>query len=382
MIDRRQLMRGAAALAAGSLAKPSRANVETGVTDSVIRVGQSAVLSGKSSGLGLEMQQGIQAYFKTVNRSGGVFDRTFELVSLDDGYEPRQAVENTKKLIGEARVFALLGYTGTPTSKAALPVFTDARVPFFGAFTGADVLRTPFNRLVFNCRASYVDEGPPIIKQLTTYSEDPKVALFVQNDAYGDAVQASIERALHARGLAPVVVAKVQRNSENVSDAVEAISKSGATAVAMGSVYGACAALMRGLRGRGVYPVYASVSFVGTSSLLANVGDDAKGIGISQVMPYPLSGTIPLTREYGQAMAAEGYPLSYGSIEGFVAAKMFVAGVRHAGATLTRERFITALESMGNHDLGGFNIEFTPTNHNGSRFTEMTVVGDNRRLLR
>ena len=152
-----------------------------------ILIGQSAALSGPAEQLGKEMKAGAEAYFDVVNKSGGINGRKIKLISVDDGYEPEKAAANTKKLIEEEKVLALFGYVGTPTSNAALPIFTAAKVPFVGAFTGAQSLREPFNRYIFNVRASYFDETEQIVAHLVQQGVT-KIAVFYQNDAYGKAV--------------------------------------------------------------------------------------------------------------------------------------------------------------------------------------------------
>ena len=229
-MKRRQFIQQAtAAFGASALGVTRAATVLTGspgVTDNEIRIGQSAVLSGPSANLGLEMKAGVEACFKAVNDRGGIGGRMLRLLTLDDGYEPERCAANTAKLITGERAFALLGYVGTPTCNAALPVFTASKVPFIGAFTGASSLRTPFNPNIFNVRAGYLDEGAPIVKQLTTFAT--KVAIFHQNDAYGNAVRESIERALKAQGLEPVAIATVERNSLDVRQATDVLARSGA----------------------------------------------------------------------------------------------------------------------------------------------------------
>ncbi|MBS1137611.1 MAG: transporter permease [Proteobacteria bacterium] len=159
---------------------------EVGVSDNRILLGQSAALSGPAQELGIEMRLGAQLYFEHVNRQGGIFGRSIELRSYDDGYEPDRTAPNTTRLIREDGVFALFGYVGTPTSNAAIPIFSEAKVPFIGAFTGADSLRHPFNRLIFNIRASYFEETERIVDEHASLGVQ-SVAVFYQNDAYGKA---------------------------------------------------------------------------------------------------------------------------------------------------------------------------------------------------
>ena len=195
-----------------------------GVTDTQIVLGQSVALSGPNQELGKDMQLGASLYFNQVNARGGVNGRKIVLKTLDDGYESARAAENTRKLINEERVFALFGYVGTPTSQASLPIFTEAKVPFVGPFTGAELLRNPHNRYIFNVRASYYDETEAIVQHLTAMSIN-KIAVFYQNDSYGQAGLAGVERALKKRNLEVVAKGTVERNTVEVTKAVDAMVK-------------------------------------------------------------------------------------------------------------------------------------------------------------
>ncbi|HEY7238342.1 MAG TPA: ABC transporter substrate-binding protein, partial [Burkholderiales bacterium] len=146
----------------------SQSALSQGVSADRIVLGQSVALTGPAAELGIQMRNGAKTYFDHVNALGGVHGRKIELITLDDGYEPSRTAPNTKKLIEENKVFALFGYVGTPTSSAAMPIFTEAKVPFFGAFTGAEVFRQPFNRYIFNVRASYYDETDKIVEQVVS----------------------------------------------------------------------------------------------------------------------------------------------------------------------------------------------------------------------
>src|SRR5574343_187931 len=209
---------------------------ETGVSDSAILVGQSAPLSGPSQELGNEMKLGIQLYFDLVNSQGGVNGRKLELKTLDDGYEPERTAANTKQLIGKDGVFSLIGYVGTATSLSALQVSTPAKVPFVGAFSGADALRAPFNRYVFNVRASYAEECDRIVEQFTSLNVK-RIAVVYQNDAFGKSVQAGIEKAVSKRCGQLVGSAPVERNSVSVVPAAKSLAASQPDMVIMTLTY-------------------------------------------------------------------------------------------------------------------------------------------------
>jgi len=355
---------------------------ENGVYPDTIVIGQSAALTGAASGLGTGMREGALAYFDEVNRNGGVHGRKIELKSLDDGYEPDRAAANTRKLVEDERVFALFGYVGTPTSQASIPVFTQAKVPFFGAFTGAELLRDPFNKYVFNVRASYYDETEKIVQHLTTASLN-KIAVMYQNDSYGKAGLAGVERAMAKRNMKIAATGTVERNTTEVAAAVKTISAAEPDAVIMVSAYRSCAEFIRQAKKAGMKSQFFNVSFVGTKSLADDLGADGIGVAISQVMPFPW-GAESVVRDYQKAMARVNpqSALGYTSIEGYVAAKVFVEGLRRAGKDLTREKLIAEFEKMTQLDVGGFIVSFAPTNHSGSKYVDLTIIGRGNKLIR
>ena len=355
---------------------------ETGVDANFVTIGQSAALSGPAQELGNEMRLGAQTYFNLVNQAGGVFGRQIKLVSLDDGYEPDRAVANTKKLISEDKVFALFGYVGTPTSNAALPIFTEAKVPFFGAFTGAESLRNPLNRYIFNIRASYFDETEKIIEQVTSVG-GKNIAVFYQDDAYGKAGLAGVERALAKRSLKITSTGTIERNTVKVEAAVASLVPKQPDAIVMISAYKSIAAFVKAAKKAGYTGQFHNVSFVGSRALADELAAQGHGVVISQVVPFPFTPSLPIVAEYQNALKASGSSQpSFTSLEGFIAARVFVEGLKRAGKDLTREKLITALESMNNADIGGFNINFSPKSHNGSSFVELTMIGRNKTFVK
>lgn len=343
-----------------------------GVTSNSILIGQSAALSGAAEALGKEMKAGADAYFDAVNKSGGINGRKIKLISLDDGYEPDRAAANTKKLITENEVLALFGYVGTPTSNAALPIFTEAKVPFIGAFTGAQSLREPFNRYIFNVRASYFDETEQIVAHLVQQGIT-KIAVFYQNDAYGKAGLAGVERAMKARNLEIALTATVERNTTDVAAAVAKIAKSQTGAVIMISAYKSCGAFIKAMKLAGGLQQFWNVSFVGSKALSNELGEEGRGVQISQVTPFPWSNVIPIVRDYQKRIGGED-KYSFTSLEGYLAAKVLVEGLKRAGKNPTRESLVDGLASMGKVDLGGFTVNYTPTNHNGSSYVDLTII--------
>jgi len=360
----------------------SGASADPGVTPTSILIGQSAAFSGPASELGTEMRAGALAYFQAVNAAGGVNGRKIELRSLDDGYEADRAAANTKTLI-DGGVFLLFGYVGTPTSNASKPIFTAARVPFVGPFTGAESLRNPLNRYIFNIRASYYDETDKLVGQLVGQTLD-RIAVFYQNDDYGKAGLAGVERAMQKRNIKIIATGTVERNTVNVAAAVSSICKVDPQGVVMISAYKSCAAFIKEMRAAGCNPQFMNVSFVGSKALAHETGPAGRGVGVSQVVPFPWNLSARVVKEYQQLLEASTGKQNYSftSLEGFIAAKVLVEGLRRTGSDLTRERFIAAMEQMRDYDVGGYTVSFSPSDHSGSKFVELTVIGKDENFLR
>jgi branched-chain amino acid transport system substrate-binding protein len=347
-----------------------------------IVLGQSAAFTGAAAQLGLQMNAGMKLYFDTLNAAGGVNGQKIELKTADDGYEPERCKANTQQFIKDG-VNALIGYVGTPTCMAALPLINDAKMPFFGPFTGAESLRQPFSKSVFHLRASYYDETEAIVKHLTDLGLT-KIAVFYQDDAYGKAGLEGMTRALKSRNLAPVALGTVQRNTVDVAKAVQAIVPAQPNAIVKISAYKSCAAFIRAARKAGFGGVFYNVSFVGTQALADELGKEGAGVVISQVMPYPYTQSVPITREYLAAVAKAGgdFKANYSSLEGYLAAKVFADGLKRAGRSPNADAIVNGLESIRNADFGGFAVSFGPNDHVASKYVDISVINRDGQVRR
>ena len=365
---------------AGILA--AAAHAENGVTHNSILLGQSVALTGPAAELGIQMRNGVKAYLDFVNEKGGVHGRRVELITLDDGYEASRSPVTTKRLIEEHKVFALIGYVGTPTMASAMPVFTQAKVPLVGPFTGAEILRAPFNRYIFHVRASYYDETEKIVEQIVS-TGGRNIAVFYQNDSYGLAGLAGTEIAMKKRNMKISATGTVERNTTDVAAAVKAINAAQPDAVVMISAYTSCAAFIREMKKAGSATTFYNVSFVGSKALADALGNEGSGVAISQVVPFPWGAAVPVVKEYQRLSKKAGNTdYNFSAMEGFLVAKVFVEGLRRTGKDLTRERFMSAMEGIQEVDLGGFFVGYSPKNHAGSKFVDLTIIGRQGKFLR
>jgi ABC-type branched-subunit amino acid transport system substrate-binding protein len=352
-----------------------------------LKVGMSGALTGPAAALGLGMKSGIEAYFAQVNAAGGVHGHTLRLIALDDGYEPSRAGSNMHKLIEDDKVFAVLGNPGTPTAAVSVPIANAKHIPFFGAFTGAGLLRkNPPDRYVINFRASYAQETAEMVRGITELGIRPEeIAFFTQNDAYGDAGYSGGMAALKKLGYGDaerLPHARYPRNTVDVEGAVARLLDPTLRprAIIMIGAYKPCAKFIRLARRHGLRALFINVSFVIGDALLRELAGDAEGVVVTQVVP-PIDSDVAAVREYRDAVPAG--ERGFVSLEGFLAARAFVEGLRRAGPGPTPDRFIDALEAAGPMDLGlGEPLEVSKTRHQLSNHVwPMIVEGGKFRLL-
>jgi ABC-type branched-subunit amino acid transport system substrate-binding protein len=355
-----------------------------GVTETEIRFGISAPFSGSAKELGQNMKLGIEAAFNAANANGGVHGRQLRLIAADDGYEPARTAATMKQLYETNQVFGLIGNVGTPTAVVSLPYALDRKMLFFGAFTGAGLLRSdPPDRYVFNYRASYAEETAAVVNYLVKMKRlaPEQIAVFAQQDAYGDAGYGGVEKAIRSlRGASdtPIVRLGYQRNTVEVDDAVAQLqqiqqqkNRLPIKAVIMVPTYRAAAKFIE--KTRDLYPdmIYTSVSFVGSTALaneLMLLGKKyATGVIVTQVVPA-LEGHSSLVLDYKSVLAKyfPGEAPDYVSLEGYVDATVLIAALRQNGPQVDTEKLVTALENVHDLDIGlGTPVAFSRSEHQG-----------------
>ncbi|MDZ7919488.1 ABC transporter substrate-binding protein [Rhodoferax sp.] len=276
--------------------------------------GQSTSLSGAAAQQGVDFNFGVNLHFYEVNRSRGIHGRKLELKILDDRYEPERTTANSQRLINDEKVFGLVGYVGSAATQATLPMITQSSIPFIGAFSGAEDLRSPFNPNVFNIRASYMDEAEAIVRHLNTLGFK-RIAVFHENDANGRLALQGVERALKARGLTLVGNGSVERNGIDVAQAVKDITATQPQAVVMIAAYGGTVAFIREMQKLPSPPWLWNLSFVGSQVLARELEERGRGIQVSQVVPFPWSPNSTVMRAYSKVLAEVKAEPGFGSLE-------------------------------------------------------------------
>ena len=352
----------------------------SGVTEDSVLFGQSAAFSGPAQALGINMRLGIEAAFAEINRNGGVHGRHLQLTSLDDTYEPEAAATNTRSLIRDSGVFALIGEVGTPTSRSATPVAADDGVPFIAPFTGAAFLRdtAQFNNII-NLRASYNDETEAMVERFTTDLGLERIAVLYQDDSFGRAGYNGTLAALRKRDMELVAEGLYPRNTTAVKTALLDLGNARPDGIIMVGAYEPIGTFIQWSRLTNLVEAeFIVISFVGSNALARMLGPEGKGVFVTQVVPFPTDDTLPIAASYLQALEDfdPGADPGFVSFEGYLAGRLAILGLERCGRDVSRECFVDNLLNTGEIDLDGYRLNYTGTSDNqGSDTVFLTVIG-------
>ncbi|MDP9913380.1 ABC-type branched-subunit amino acid transport system substrate-binding protein [Variovorax boronicumulans] len=382
-ISRRTLVAGGAALALGpGLLRPARA--DNGVTDSTIRIGQSAVFSGPAKDFGVDYRAGIQLYFDRVNKSGGIHGRKIELVTYDDAYEPAKTAVNTAKLIDEDKVFALTGYVATGNLAAAMPLAEKAGVPMFAPLVGTTSFRTKTNRYLFHVRAGYDLELRKIISHLSTLGIQ-SIAVVYQDSAFGKSNLATCEQLAAEYKVKVVQTLPMAIAAEDAKQVIGGLAEGRPGAVVMIMAGRMTEVFIRDYRASGAAaPLYTlSVGITDAAGSAKRLDGKLAGLVTASIVPPPGAQRVPIVADYQRDRAEFGQKIdSYTALEGYIVARVMTEGLRRAGKALTRDSFIAGLESIGSTRFGDFPVDYSAKNHNGSTFVDLEMYTRDGQLRR
>lgn len=327
-----------------------------------IKLGMSAPFNGPAAQLGLQFRDGANLVFNRLNAQGGIDGNPVQLITADDGYEPLRTVENTRKFLLEQQVFALFGYIGTPTSSAILPLLRKHQRPYLAAFTGADILRQPDDKFIFNFRASYREEAATQVRYLIDQRQLRRVALLIQADEFGASVERWFLAELAQRQLQPVTVVRFQRNTTDMQNAVSQLKEATPDVVlTVGTYQPLVKAIQLGQQTQ-FNPMYSVVSFTGIQQLQQQLKAPYQVIA-SMVVPDPQDATSEFVRAYRHALKAENKQASDVGLEGFAAASILVSALKSCSGNLTQT---CVMQQLPQQHLYDFSLNYQPDTHQAS----------------
>ena len=348
---------------------------EDGVTDKEILFGQTAALTGTTANLGLGMQNGIMAAFHSANAQGGVTGKQLTLVTFDDQYEPTSAIANTKRLLEENKVFALIGSVGTPIANALLPLVNMQHILFLGPYSGADFLRTPGMNHIINIRASYNQEAESCVAYMVQALQKKRIAVLYQDDTFGRSGLKGVEDALAKRKMQYVGTASYPRNTTAVKTAALKLQATNPDAIIIIGVAQPAAEFIKVAKTLQLNCSFAALSTVGMD-LVNDLGADGEGVIISQVMPSPFNNTIPIIAEYQTALKAYNSSLEYDyiSLEGYIVAKLNIMVLKNILGEISRDNYIRTMMEMKDFDLRGIKLHFDANSNQGMSNVFLTMI--------
>ncbi|MEP0430775.1 ABC transporter substrate-binding protein [Rhodopirellula bahusiensis] len=356
-----------------------------------LKFGMSTALSGPAAELGINMRHGILVAFDEADKKNKLPNKRLELVSLDDGYEPARTAPNMHRLMAQHRVLSVIGNVGTPTAITAIPIARKANTPFFGAFTGANILRSrDSSDIVINYRASYAEETAAMVDALVAKGIRPEeIGFFTQNDSYGDdgffGGLAAIRRHKAVK-VSDVPHGRYRRNTSQIEDGLADLlmQQPLPKAVIMVGTYEPCSKLVRLARMNDFNPQFLAVSFVGTDALQRSLGEIANGIVATQVVPH-FDSDLPLVLEYREAMRAYDpeVPQSFVSLEGYIVGRILIKAVASIRGEVSRTAIAKSLEQLGQFDIGlDSPLTLGPDDHQASsRVWPVLIETDGTRSL-
>ena len=343
-------------------------------------IGQSAPTSGVMAASMQGALEGQQMAFDEVNKKGGINGRTLKLVILDDGFDPNRTLENARTLVEQQGAIALFGLVGTAQTAIVLPYLVEKKVPLISAYTGSPALRIKPNRYFFTTQASYIDELVKMTRNLVA-TQNTRIAVVYQDNEFGKLLQPLAEKIITAEGgiaIGSRPLAVTGADALAVAQSLSSLQPQGVIMLVAGP---AVVAYVRANRAALGVPIYA-LSLSLNSALLNALGEDARGLAISRATPYPWNGITPLPKAFAQQMQRIGKPIDYDHYLGYINGRVLIEGLRKAGNNLTPEGLTQGMEKLSQLDLGGFRLNYSPQNHHGSNFVEITIVGPGGKFIR
>ena len=347
-----------------------------------ILIGQTAGFSGQVAAGVKETSDGAKLYIDSINAKGGVNGQKIEVTSLDDGFDPKRAAENARKLIEELNVSALFLTRGTPHTEAMIPLLEKHGVALIGPSTGAMVLHQPVRKYIFNVRATYQREAEKAMTHLASMGIT-RIALLYADDSFGADGVMGAQKGLTAANLKPVVLEKFNRAKPDFAPLAAKVSKADAQAVLMVASGSAVVDAGAALRAAGSAAQIVTLSNNASGGFIKSLGANARGVIVTQVYPNERAVTYPMVKEAQELAKANGLnEITPAMLEGYAAAKVLVEGLKRAGPKPTREKIHAALETFRKFDLGGLEVSYSPEDHTGLDFADLSIIGTDGRFRR
>jgi ABC-type branched-subunit amino acid transport system substrate-binding protein len=347
-----------------------------------ILIGQTSGFTGAVAAGVKENTDGAKLYIDHVNKTGGVHGQQVELISLDDKFEPKLAAENAKKLVTERNVVALFMNRGTPHTEAIRPLLDEFKVPLVAPSTGAMILHKPVHPWIFNVRATYQREAEKAAIHLASIGLT-RIGLVHVDDSFGADTASGAMKGFERSKLQPVFQQKFDRSKPVFDPIIEQALKTDSQAIVFIGSAGAVSDGTKALRAKGSKAQVVTVSNNASGGFIKLLGEHARGVIVTQVFPYERSLSAPIVKEAHDLAVAKGMEgVTPAMLEGYAGAKVLIEGLKRTSAPVTRAKLRDALESMRKVDIGGLEVSFSPADHTGLEYADLSIIGPDGKFRR
>jgi ABC-type branched-subunit amino acid transport system substrate-binding protein len=247
--------------------------------------------------------------------------------------------------------------------------------------TGGSVITTPFKKYVFAIRATYQAEVERAI-EIQHSIGFRRFAFLAATDAFGTDVMKGAERAMAKLNIKPTAVETIDNRKPDISKAMPKILDTRPDAVILVAGTKAAAEFVQAYKAAGGFAQFITLSNNSSADFVTALGQNSRGVIVTQVIPSPFSPTTKIAREFVNLATEKNLRVSYASLQGYISAKVLAEGLRRAGRNLTPESLTRALESFKEFDVGDYVVEFDNDTRLGSTFVEATIISTNGRFMR
>ena len=353
-----------------------------GVAKDELTIGSIQDLSGPLAGFGKQIRLGMMLRIDEINEQGGVNGRKVKLLVEDSGYDPKKAVLAAQKLVNQDKIFAMVAHLGTAQNNAAMPVQFEKNVINFFPVTAAREMYEPFNRLKYAFAATYFDQMRNTLPRLVKEKNVTKVCTIYQDDEFGLEVLRGAEAGLKTMNMDFVEKTSYKRGATDFSSQVARMKAAGCEMVVLGTIIRETIGTIGESRKTGFSPVFFGSSAAYTDLIHKLGGKAMDGLYATMTVQNPYlddaSKNVSFWANKYKTKFTED-PTVF-SVYGYNAVDTFLRAAQKAGAGLTTDSFIKAMDTMTiDPDMfGSAPANFTPTKRLGSDASRMSQIQEGR----
>ena len=353
-----------------------------GVTKDQIQLGSIQDLSGPLAGFGKQVRMGMQLRVDELNEQGGIHGRKINLKVEDSGYDPKRAVLAAQKLVNQDKIFAMVGHIGTAQNVATFPVLFDKNVISFFPVTAAREMYEPLNRLKYSFAATYYDQIRLAAPKLFKEKNAKKACAIYQDDEFGLEVVRGTEEGLKTIGVPLAEKTSFKRAATDFSSQVARMKAAGCDFVVMGTIIRETIGTIAEARKTSFSPTFLGSSAAYTDLIHKLGGKAMDGLYATMTVqnPYLDEASQPIRFWANKYKTKYNEDPTVFSAYGYTLVDAFAKGAQKAGANLSTDSFIKAMDSItiAPDIFGSAEMTFSPTKRLGSDASRISQIQDGK----